>query len=102
MPAFIGNMEITRFQGKLVSERSFGLSVARTDIPEGNFGYVAPYWCSSCNGPCDEPVYHMTHRQTLEQPEEGEETCPSCGSEECGEHTDPAGMKILGRRRVKL
>ena len=68
---------------------SHGLAVDRGSIPEDTFGHLAKYSCDECEGPCDEPVYKMTYRQTLEQPEEGVELCPSCGSEDCGEHQDP-------------
>ncbi len=82
---------------------SFGLAVARRDIPEGSFGHVAPFWCDECKAPCDEPVYKMTYRQTLEQPEEGVELCPSCGSEDCGEHQDPQlSLRAIRRYSIHL
>ena len=82
------------------SDWSFGLAVARTDIPEGTFGYVAPFWCDDCAGPCGEPEYRMTHRQTLEQPEEGVEICPHCGSEDCGENQQDHELKAIHRYSI--
>ena len=79
---------------------SFGLSHSRGDIPEGTFGHVAPFWCDDCGAPCGEPEYHMTYRQTLEQPEEGVECCPECGSEDCGDHDPRLALQRIGEYRL--
>ena len=89
------------WMGQWLSNRNaFGLTVCRGDIPEGAFGYVSTWWCDWCKSACGEPVYHMTHRQTWEQPEEGVETCPECGSEECGENQNDHGMKVTNRYSI--
>jgi len=41
----------------------------------------------------------MTHRQTLENPEEGEVYCEECGSEECGDNEE--GCQITLKRRYR-
>ena len=82
------------------STRAFGMLTCRRDIPKGSFGHVAIWWCYHCAGPCGEPEYHMTHRQTWEQPEEGVMVCPECGYEDCGEHDDPKPMKVLNRYSI--
>ena len=79
---------------------AFGLTTCRGDIDAEFFGHVSTWWCHDCKGPCAEPVYHMTHPQTLEQPEEGVEVCPSCGSEECGENQQDHGMKVVSRYSI--
>jgi hypothetical protein len=101
-PATIGDITINQFKGYRIGECSFGLTVARGDIPEDTFGYLAKWWCDSCKAPCDEPEYHMTYRGSYWQPEEGVEVCPSCGSDECGEHDDTKPMKVIERRRTTL
>ena len=79
------------------NDASFGLAVARRDIEEETFGHISKWSCMHC-GPCGEPESHMTYRQTLEQPEEGVERCPSCGSEDCGENQDPdLSCKVVSR-----
>ena len=79
------------------NDQSLCLTTCRDDIPEGYFGHVSAWWCDACKGHCGEPEYHMTHRQTLEDPEEGVEVCPSCGSEDCGENQNDHGMRIVNR-----
>ncbi len=54
-------------------------SDSRGDIPVGTFGAIRRWSCEQC-GPLDEePGYKVTHRQTMECPEEGVDECPDCG-----------------------
>jgi hypothetical protein len=87
------------------SDYSFTLMSNRGEIEEGTFGHTASYWCQDCKGPCGEPEYHMTHRETWGydggQPEEGVNLCPACGSEECGDHDDPdLTLKLTNRYQI--
>lgn len=79
------------------NDASFGLAVARRDIEEETFGHISKFMCDYC-GPISEPEYRMTHRQTMEQPEEGVECCPECGTDNCGENQDPnLSFKVVSR-----
>ena len=75
----------------------FGMTADRASIPEGAFGFLAKWWCDHCGTACGEPEWRMTHRGTYWEPEDGYNACPSCGSDECGEHQDPKGMKVTNR-----
>lgn len=82
---------------------SFGLAQCRMDIPDGEFGYVGKNWCDDCGRGFDDDLeYHMTYRQTWEQPEEGIEVCPHCGSENAGENQQDHDLRLVKRFSVKL
>ena len=70
------------------------------DPCNATFGKPAPYRCVNCGPMWQKPKYHMTHRQTLEGPKEGEVYCEECGSEECGENQDGAVIKVVSRHRT--
>ena len=73
----------------------------KCDLDEGQFGAIAPYWCERCGLIWRAPEYGMTHRQTLESPEEGEEYCQECGCPYTGENeADPAPFKLVKRYRI--
>ena len=73
----------------------------RRNLSQGDFGAIAPYWCERCGPLWTKPEYGMTHRQTLWEPEEGENYCPDCGSPETGEHDwAPGVFKQTKRCRI--
>jgi len=80
----------------IVGEKGLNLTF---DPVSATFGKPAPYRCSNCGPTWNEPKYHMTHRQTLESPEEGEVYCEGCGSEECGDNDE--GCLITVKRRYR-
>lgn len=80
---------------------SFGLGQCRRDIPEGTFGFTGVNWCDDCKAGFDEELgYKVTHRQTWEQPEEGYNYCPHCGSEDCGENEQDHDLKVTKRYSI--
>ena len=82
---------------------SFGMAFDRSSIEDGTFGSVAPYWCDNCGPQWEAPEYHMTYRQTLESPEEGEDYCQGCNcSECCGKNEEGHGTDIKQVRRYTI
>jgi hypothetical protein len=80
------------------SEAALCLTYARDSIPEGEFGFIGRNFCDDCGCGFDEDLdYRMTHRQTWEQPEEGMDVCPHCGSMDCGENEQDHGMRVVNR-----
>ena len=78
---------------------SFGLAFDRGGIEEG-IGYISKYWCDHCGEACGEPEWHMTHRATREDPEDGYNACPSCGSDECGDNYQDHDLKQVRRYTI--
>lgn len=73
----------------------------RRNLSQGDFGAIAPYWCERCGLIWTKPEYGMTHAQTLESPEEGENYCPDCGSPETGRNeAAPGAFKRVRRYRI--
>ena len=84
--------------GKLIAgEKAFTLIF---DPVSATFGKAAPYRCVNCGPIYREPKYHMTHRQTLESPEEGEVYCEECGSEECGDNEEGCIITVTKRYSI--
>ena len=68
---------------------SFYAQGGRDDIPVGEFGCIRQWSCEECGPLDDEPGYRVTHRQTMECPEEGVNECPDCGGLDICNRDDP-------------
>ncbi len=69
---------LPRYQGP------YTIADRRCDLGQGDFGAIAPYWCTEHN----EPVWHepetvCTQRQTRDEPGFYDYRCPVCGRIEC-------------------
>ena len=79
---------------------SLSLTCGRRDLPRSAFGFIGRNFCDECKGFDEGLNYHMTHRQTWDQPEEGVESCPHCGSRNCGENEEDHAMKVIRRYSI--
>lgn len=87
------------------NDNSFGLVIARDDIPEGSFGAIAPYCCSECGPTWSEPETYCVSEASWGfyggEPAEYQTECALCGGEEVGDHDDPRlSLKMTKRYSI--
>ena len=81
--------------------RYSALMYDRALLDDDQFGAEFPYWCERC-GPIRDLTYYMTHRQTWETPEEGDDCCDRCGSCDTGEMDGHEAFSLVKRYKVAL